>query len=309
MEEIKSSILKTLSFFSIFSYPLTKEELLEFLWKKKTDWQELENSLSVLVKEQKIFSEYGYYFLPDGQDGVESRRTRLIDNENKFKKAVKACKKISWLPFVRAVFVCNSLAFGTANQKSDIDFFIITDSKRLWLVRFFSNLLLLVLGLRVNKNKSGVCLSFFISKDFLNLQSIRIQEEDIYLTYWIALLIPLYDPDVFHKKIISENKWLLDFLPQISSELSIYAKEVKNGQIKKMVKNILEKIWQGAYGELMEKQAAEAQKTKIKLSARDKNFNFPGVILNDDMLKFHENDRRKEYYEKWCAKLQDLRYE
>ncbi|HRY36864.1 MAG TPA: nucleotidyltransferase domain-containing protein [Candidatus Magasanikbacteria bacterium] len=306
MDEIKNAILKTLSFFELFSYPLTREELFEFLWKQKTTRCDFEVTIEGLLKEQKIFLQDGYFFLPNKSNNVEFRRQRLLENENKLKKAARACKKISWLPFIKTVFICNSLAFGTATQKSDIDFFIITDPKRLWLARFFSNLILLLFGQRVNKNKNGVCLSFFISKDSLNLQNIKIIQEDVYLIYWLAVLIPIYDPEDYRRKIIADNDWLFDYLPQFSSELSIYAKEIKNGRFKLFIKNVLEKMWQGVYGDLMEKQAKEAQLARIKMSTRDKNFNFPGVVINDNMLKFHENDKRKEYYEKWRQRVESL---
>jgi hypothetical protein len=95
-------------------------------------------------------------------------------------------------------------------------------------------------------------------------------------------------------------------LPNLPESLSLYIKEVKNGGIKSFFKKILEKTWQGSYGNLMEKQAREAQKIKLKLSPKEQIA--PNVVLDDTMLKFHENDRRREYYEKWKSRYSDIKY-
>ncbi len=306
MDETQKAIIKTLSFFDLFSYPLTKEEIFSYLWKVKIDSYLLSEKLEELVDNKILVEKYGYYFLPD-RDIVENRRQHFLESELKLKIARKAVKKISAIPFVKAIFVCNSVAFGTAEQNSDIDFFIITAKKRLWLVRFLTNIILLIFGLRVGKNKTGnrICLSFYLNEENLDLKNIRIVPEDIYLSFWLATLLPVYDPQRIGEKIIKENRWLLELLPNLPESLSLYIKEVKNGGIKSFFKKILEKTWVGAYGDLMEKQAAEAQKTKLKFSLKEQIA--PNVILDDTMLKFHENDRRREYYKKWLEKLQDYK--
>ncbi len=306
MDETQKSIIKTLSFFSLFSYPLTKEEIFIYLWQIKIDRSILFEKLEEMVNSKILAEKYGYYFLSD-RDITENRRQHLLESESKLKIARKAIKKISGIPFVKAVFVCNSTAFGTAEKNSDIDLVIVVQKGRLWLVRFFSNLILLLFGLRVSKNHTGnkICLSFYISAEDLDLQKIRILPEDIYLCFWLAALLPVYDPQKIREKIIKENIWFQELLPNFSKSLSFCSKEVKNGRIKNFFKEILEKTWRGVYGNLMEKQAAEAQKTKLKFSLKEQIA--PNVVLDDAMLKFHENDRRREYYKKWLEKLQDYK--
>lgn len=307
MDETQKAIIKTLSFFDLFSYPLTKEEIFSYLWKVKIDSYLLSEKLEELVDNKILVEKYGYYFLPD-RDIVENRRQHFLESELKLKIARKAVKKISMVPFIKAIFVCNSVAFGTAEQNSDIDFFIVTAKKRLWLVRFLTNIILLIFGLRVGKNKTGnrICLSFYLNEENLDLKNIRVVPEDIYLSFWLATLLPLYDPQRIGKKIIKENRWLSELLPNFPESLSFYIKEVKNGGIKSFFKKILEKTWGKAYGDLMEKQAAEAQKTKLKFSIKEQIA--PNVILDDTMLKFHENDRRREYYDRWKERLDNFRF-
>ncbi len=312
MEAVEKAIIKTLSFFDLFSYPLTKEEIFSYLWQTKIDQETLFKTLADLLVKKSIEQKNGYYFLSGREENYEARRVKLLEGELKIKIARKAVAKISAVPFIKAIFVCNSVAFGLADKDSDIDLFVVTAKKRIWLVRFFTNLVLLLFGLRRINRKSvrnRVCLSFYVDEENLNLQNIRAVPEDIYLAYWLATLLPMYDPDRVENKIILANNWMKNILPNLPENLSSYIKEVKNGPLKKSLKIVLQKMWGNGYGNLMEKQAKEAQLTKMKFSLRDFQNKIPGVIVSDVMLKFHEEDRRKDYYEKWRAKLQDYKIE
>ena len=46
------------------------------------------------------------------------------------------------------ICVCNSLAFLATHEGSDIDFFIVTDPRRMWLVRVFATGILWLTGNR-----------------------------------------------------------------------------------------------------------------------------------------------------------------
>ncbi len=310
METVEKAIIKTLSFFDLFSYPLTKEEIFSYLWQVKSEQDFVSKVLIELLDKKVVEEKNGYYFLLGREGNCEIRKNSLLESEAKLKIAHKAVKKINAVPFVKAIFVCNSVAFGLAKKDSDIDLLIVTTKKRLWLVRFFTNLILLLFGLRVGKNKakSRICLSFYLNEDDLNLQNILVIPEDIYLVYWLVTLLPIFDNDKIKEKIIKSNSWINKFVPNFSNELSFYTKEIYNGWFKSLLKNILEKTWFGFYGDLMEKQAKEIQISKMKFALQNIENKAPGIVLNDSMLKFHENDKRKEYYEQWQATLKKFQF-
>ena len=311
MEDTKKAIIKTLSFFDLFSFPLTKEELFYYLWQTKVEREIVYSGLAGLIDSKVVEQKNGYYFLRGREEICEARRIKLLESELKMKIARSAVAKISCIPFIKAIFVCNSIAFGLASKDSDIDLFIVTSTKRIWLVRFLSNLSLLLFGLRRINLKSvqnRVCLSFYVDEENLNLQNTRAMQEDVYLVYWLATLLPIYDPENIRGKIILANSWMKTILPNLPEKLSMYIKEVKNGLVKKSLKIIFQKMWHGGYGDLMEKQAKEAQLTKMHFSVQSFQNKAPGVIVNDTMLKFHEEDRRKEYYERWQAVLKNFKF-
>ena len=306
---LEQSILKTLAYFDIFSHPLTREELYHYLWGyhgnvEKVDFSSQLESLTGRGVEHK----WGYYFLPGRGEIVEKRRRSVLGIEKKMKIAKRAVKKIRWVPFVRAVFVCNTTAASTASEVSDIDVFIIARHGRIWIVRFLVTIVLSIFRLRRTGKKinNRICLSFYLSDNHLNLKDISIKKPDIYLMYWLAQLIPVFDPGQVYKKIKLQNKWVLNFAPRAFGEYTLLNRwKVVEGRLSALVKKFFEKAWGTAYGDFLESQAKEIQSNKMKrnlTSVQDKPDT--RVVVNDHMLKFHENDRRGQFKQEWLEKTQ-----
>lgn len=302
MTPLADSINKTLSYFSLFNYPLTKEELFAFLWQPPI----ISYEDFVISGRSEIKEKFGYYYLVSESDIADKRRERLLICEQKIKIAIKAVRKIRAIPFVRAVFVCNTVGAGTANQKSDIDFFIITAPKRIWLVRFFSNLILKFWNLRVSdkETKNKICLSFFVDENNLNLDNLRVVNEDVYLAYWIHQLIPIFDPNKFYENFLKANNWTEKFLPNAHRLTSKYLSEVKDTKISRVWRGVWQKMWSGIYGDIIEGQVKQIQMSIFKKTikkmpvAGDK-----GMVISDTILKFHENDARRDIFESWKKRI------
>ena len=110
------------------------------------------------------------------------------------------------------VAVGNSVAMNGAKESSDIDFFIVTEKKRMWYVRIFLTFWLSVFRQRkTSKYHAGrFCLSFFITDEDLSLEKIAI-EKDIYLYFWILFLKPIVNNDETYEKFITANTTWCDF--------------------------------------------------------------------------------------------------
>ncbi|MFA6918119.1 MAG: hypothetical protein WC285_04815, partial [Candidatus Gracilibacteria bacterium] len=109
------------------------------------------------------------------------------------------------------VAVCNNLAFGKVDAKSDIDLFFVAKKGRLFIVRTFVVLFLHLCGVRRHGNKIAgrFCLSFFVDDSFLNLSSIAIKN-DIYLAYWIKTMVPVLN-DGIYSKFVEKNEWIEEY--------------------------------------------------------------------------------------------------
>lgn len=308
-KELETSIFKTLSWFDIFNHPLTKEELFRFLWQPpKISYHNFLEELEEIFdkKSEKFDFKESFIFLKNRDEIVQIRKDKTVDVDKKLDIAKKALKKIRWVPFIKAVFVCNTVSSAIAKPESDVDFFIVVDPNRLWLARLLTTLSLSLLRLRRTKKriKNKICLSFYISLNNLNLESIRIESPDVYLAYWLGQLMSIYDTGNIYKKLMQENTWAKNYLPNVFED---FFEEEDCSNKKSRVKKFFEKTWGTAYGDLIESQAKGMQMAKIKMGRKlrfekdeDK---FPSVIIKDDILKFHENDRRENYKEEWEEKI------
>jgi hypothetical protein len=227
--------------------------------------------------------------------------------ENKlWDKARKYIKILEIVPFVRMVSVCNNLAFGLADEKSDIDLFIITKSKRLFLVRTFVTLVFNFLGVRRHGNKihQRFCLSFFVDDSVLDLSKVAI-DNDIYLAYWIKSQVPFINDGV-SMQLLKDNEWAKkhfedenDFYIRSNEILPIYKKH-------NFWKRFFEFIFSGFLGNITEKLLKKWQIKRASNKAKLVHEN-SGIVISDHMLKFHNVDRREYFKDLWTKKYGDLK--
>ena len=293
---LQESILKTIAYFDLFNFPLTREEIFSYLWQGvDIDFGKVCATLDELISSKKIEYKESFYFLPGREENVVFRNRAAAEGERKLRRARLAAWLIRNIPFLEAVFVCNSVAEETSKPNSDIDFFVVGKPNRLWFVRFFSNLILKIFGIRTGRNSSAdkICLSFYVDHDHLNLSGLRIVAEDIYMVYWLRQLYPVYDQKNILKKIHLENSWVRDYillqetLPGVSRD-------------KNILKKILEYLLSGSLGDRCEKFLKNFQFSKLRpelLKMADLADN--RVVIGDTILKFHETDARLSIYERW----------
>ena len=308
---IKQSILKTLHYFDITQFPLTKEEIFSWLWQcPKVDHEQFEQELQILNEGKKIGEKDGYYFLCGGEDSVEWRRERLLSSETKIKIALRAAKKICCVPFLRAIFVCNTVGSEQSTENSDIDFLIVTHPKRIWIVRLLSNLILRLYRLRTfdKKIKNRICLSFYLDAHHLSLSNYRIVEDDIHFAYWLNQMIPVYDPNNIYTKFLQANSWSRKYLPNIDrSPIFTERLIVNDSRIWKAYKRVWERILNGDCGGLVEKHSRLTQWIKMSAEIKKKiNKGDRGVVISEGIIKLHERDTRANYRQEWLKRINSL---
>jgi len=307
MDPVQKAILETLAYFDVFQTPLTSEEVHALLWKEKAKLSEVQQGIAELLEMKKIEEREGFYFLTSRADIVDRRQMAIPLIDKKLSIAAKAAKRIRWIPFFEAMFVCNTVASASATDDSDIDVFIIIRKGRLWITRLLITITLSLYRMRRHKEHvaNKICLSFYVTDAHLNLSDVTIDEPDIYMMYWIAQLIPIYDPKNIRTQILKENAWVKKYLPQALSSYRMHPMfRVENGGIGKRVKKMFETMWGSGYGDMIESQARHAQQKKMAMNFSSvKDEKDTRVVVDDTMLKFHENDRRAHYREEWRKRL------
>jgi hypothetical protein len=323
---LEKSILATIVYYDIFDYPLTGFEVYKHLINplhivgqfediNKTEFEPM-NNISLLgvlkaLESEKIKNiisqKNGFYFLSGRGWLYRERIERQKIAAERWKKVKKVLKFIQVVPFIRMVAVCNSLAIDNSKKDADIDFFIITRKKRIWLTRFMVTFIVWLIGHWRHKNRIAgkICLSFYISDEFLNLSSLAIRPYDIYLANWIHWLRPVFYRGKIYGEFIFENQWVRDYVLNFGKIGNFYHPEFKQDKTLVLIRKISEKILGGRIGDLKEMVLGFFQKRKI--SRKTVPHDIPtAVVVSDKILKFHENDKREYFQKEFLKRLESI---
>lgn len=296
MPPLHQAILNTVIYFDLFDYPLTAVEVWRFLYApgldKKT-FEEVFFELETMIKENKLETKKGFYFLSGRGVILDIRAERYALSFPKYRKARRFSKILSFVPGVRMIALCNTLAWRHARASSDIDFFIVAASGRLWSVRFFSVLLAAIFGVRPSKNKEAIdalCLSFFASEDALDLKRLMIVD-DIYFPYWVISIVPLFASEGIVEKFKKANAWIYALLPNTffySPSRSPARINIFSVMIPDFAERFFKKIQSWMFPVDISQKAA---------------FGKSEVVISDVYLKFHTNDKRASIRDEWQKKI------
>lgn len=204
-KSIYGSILETLKYFDIFQHPLYSHEIHKFLNNEITS-EFLQSALARMVQEKSIYKVGELFSLKNDPQIFEKRLNGSNCATKRMNEAYAAGNIISSFPFVKCVCISGSLSKGYADENSDIDFFIITDSNRLWIGRTLLHLFKKVTFI-INRQHS-FCMNYFIDESMLCLE-----EQNIFTATEIATLIPINNQELYLKLQLANEKWVRNIFP------------------------------------------------------------------------------------------------
>lgn len=296
---LKNSILKTIQFFDIFDYPLKAEEIQRYLYQrpKALHIKEVKGTLAGM---SEIVTLKEYYLLKGREEIIRTREGREFRSEQYWNKVKFYGLHMRRVPFIKMIAVCNNLSYHNASEKSDIDLLIVTTPGRLWTARILLTLLLQFFGVRRHGDKIAgrFCLSFFITTERLNFEPIELSPVDPYLAYWMTLLAPIEGREIFAELREKNKKWLSE---KYGLEFSLEQEKHFYTLPEDRLKKILEWLLGGFLGNLFEKSLSSVFKKRAQKKAAQINTLNSGIVIEDNMLKFHDLDRRSEYAQKWLS--------
>lgn len=299
--KLREAIIKTIVFFDLFDFPLTEFELWKYI-NVKCDLNDIQAVLNKKKSHDFIEEKNGFYFLAGRREIIKTREERRNYAERKIKKAARVSKLFKLIPWIKMVAVGNMIGENNLKDESDIDFFIIVEPERIWLVRFFCAAAAQLLGQRPKKNntRDKICLSFFASEEAMDLEGLMLDGKDIYFIYWLAGLRPIYNKAGTYEKFTEANDWLKNYLPNWRVE-----KDNKSN----LPPDKLFKHCRDIFNPLCRWLEQEVKKFQLRLlpdnlkKAMNKDTR---VVINDKILKLHVNDRREEYREAFFRKIQEI---
>lgn len=209
--------------------------------------------------------------------------------EKYLEKSYKYIKFIKWLPGLKMIWIGNSLAMKSATKDSDIDLYIVTDKNAMWFVRIMVTFIFQVLWVRKDETHHAwrFCLSFFSTIDGMDFSSFKI-DDDVYLYFWIVYFKPIADySNTYEKFLEKNNSWAnFDDYKEIIEENKKFIKYKRKAWFNNFFLTwLFDKLFKKIF-------------LKRTLNHFEKIWKPYGVIISDDLLKFHNWDVRKEISEK-----------
>ena len=296
----EKSILVPLVFFDIFQVPLEDEELIESAFKFKITKSDFEKTLTDLLKKKIIKHKNGWYFLKGREKILATHKKRSKISQKYLQKAERATNVLKHIPFVRMVSVINNLSFNNCKKSSDIDLFIITAPKRLWICRTLVVALLWLLGLKKTRTKIAgkICCGFFITSNHLNLKKIALEGLDVYLLFWFLKMKPLYGVETW-KDFRRANYWVYKYFPNYSSSQG----KIRNKFKKSKLQKVGEILFSGRFGDWLNSKLGKYHK-KHTWAQPENSWETSTTIAEDNMIKLHAKDMREFYFKEFEKRLE-----
>ncbi|MCU0430738.1 MAG: nucleotidyltransferase domain-containing protein [Cytophagaceae bacterium] len=197
LREQEKKCITLLCYFNLFKHPLHLKDLERLC--AIPDSQLLPLLKPFLI--HGLLFEYQGYYSPDPtiQVLVQERMEAEQRAHQFWQQLPSTVKRIARFPFVRGIAVSGSLSKGVIKEDGDIDFFILTERKRLWTCR---SLLILYKKIFLLNSRKFFCLNYFV-----DLNHLEIRDKNIFTAIEVSHLLPVYDAAHYFSDFHSSNRW------------------------------------------------------------------------------------------------------
>ncbi|EKE16493.1 MAG: hypothetical protein ACD_11C00005G0001 [uncultured bacterium] len=217
-KNISKNILATITYYDVFSYPLTAFEIWKYLM--RSDYYEEKMDENVAL--QQVFQELrqepiirfveehnGFYFLKGKKKLFEKRIGRTKISFSKLRRLRRVIDILKFAPFVKMIGITGRLAMKNAEHKSDWDVFVVLKSKHIWTGRTVMTALAHFIGKRRygKKIQDRVCLNYFVTED-----GMEISTKDLFSSNEYYFMYPMFGFEFF-RKFQLKNRWIANIRP------------------------------------------------------------------------------------------------
>jgi hypothetical protein len=285
-------VLKPILYADIFDFPLTFDEIYRFLEFKAAP-EEVKTLLEQAVAQQRVIQMDGFYAMAGRPHLVNKRLERRQAAQALWPRAIYYGRWIASLPFVRMVSVTGALAVENPRDGvDDIDYLIVTRSRRLWLCRA-----LIILLVRLGHLRGAhLCPNYLLTENVLYFE-----DNNLFVAREMLQMVPLYGYDSY-LKMRRLNTWVTDYLPHSNGmNLDKLSDHLQPGS--SALKKLGEFIWGGRVGDGLESLLQKIQITKHTHQAQKYNA-LDKVIFTADTCKGHYNSHNSRTMRAYQARMQ-----
>ncbi len=205
LSALQRDILRILVYFDMFDHPLRLAEIYHFLPTDTADPADLHYACLCMLLNGHLEEQDGFFTVVGRSEQIvdlrmqKERRARHMWIFARFIASL-----ISRFPFVRGVFISGELSKGVASKGSDIDFYIVTAQRRVWIVRTFCTAFKIIF---LFDRRRFFCYNHITSEERLDLD-----ERNFYTAVEAVTLKPLYNLALY-EKFRFLNSWTREYVP------------------------------------------------------------------------------------------------
>lgn len=199
---VEEAVVDAVCYADVFDWPLTPAEVHAFL---PLAAEAVDVDLALRSPRLRPFVVLaGGFVTLAGREPLAARRRALARSSAElWPRALRSARAIGRLPFVRLVGVTGSLAAGAAGPDADVDLFVVTEDRRLWLTRAAT----IAVGRAAAATGVRLCPNYLLAESALELP-----ERDAFTAHELARLVPIAGAGT-HERLLASNAWYRDFLP------------------------------------------------------------------------------------------------
>ena len=264
--ELRPSILRTIAYFDLFNYPLTARDIHRFL-DTEVVMPVLEEELGSLIHQGRLYRTGVYYSVKNDPALAQKRQRGEILADDLLRIAARNARLLYQFPYVVGVCISGSLSKRCADDRSDIDYFIITRANRLWIARTLMHLLKKLSYIRGRQHH--FCMNYYVDE-----QALEIREKNIFTAIELMTLMPMCGNGGLDR-FFEANDWTSRYLPH-------YRHRHWTGRgyhRASLLKRLLERLFNNRLGDALEKQLCKITDRRWKKKTERQDLNMRGEIM------------------------------
>ena len=204
------AFLRSVTYASLFDYPLTIEQVHASLVEVRADLASVESCWRDSAWLQTTVEHRDGRYFPAGRgDLLHTRTRREAVSRDLLEREHRILALVARMPFVRMVALSGSLAHLNAERSADLDLFVITAPGRVWSVTLSVLVIARLLGWR-----KRMCLNYVISE-----RAMAIEPGDLFAANQIIHLRPVVGHDVF-AQFVTANPFVKRFYPNFDANMA-----------------------------------------------------------------------------------------
>lgn len=298
MTPIEAAILRTVIYADLFSFPLNRCELHHYLIADQPhSLAEIEQALnnSAFLKQVLEFPQE-YIICAGRHEIIAIRAAHESASKKLWSPALRCGEWLARLPFVRMVALTGALAVRNASDNDDdLDYVLVTATRRVWLARAFAILLV-----RLGKTRGVVICPNYV----LAVTALEQEKQDLFMAHEVAQMLPIYGIPLY-EQMRARNAWVSAYLPNANQPYFTEAERLP-GRGWRTLKGVAEWLLGGRLGDALEKWEYQRKLRRFADNLRTPN---SAAVLDEQHVKGHFQDHGHPVMQEYEQRLRQYNLE